>query len=62
MPRTMFCVSVTRGRKTIYRYGSKMKDAVDLLKLKAGERFKYARYEHGGITAGEWGGTTWHTI
>lgn len=62
MPRTMFCVSVTRGRRTIYRYGSRMKDAVALLKLRSGERFKYVRYEHSGIKSGEWRGTTWTTV
>lgn len=59
MTKNLYCVSVTRGRKTVYKYGEKMKDAVALLRLKAGEKFQYVKYQHQGVTSGEWRGATW---
>ena len=62
MTKNLYCVSVTRGRKTLYKYGERMKDAVALLRLKAGEKFSYVKYQHNGVARGEWGGATWRTL
>ncbi len=41
IPRTQYVVAVTRGRRTLYRYGKKLKEALGL--VKPGESFWYAK-------------------
>lgn len=59
--KAQYVVAVTRGRKTTYKYGSTLKEAVGLSKLKPGEGFAYAKFERGDVQWAEIGakGTTY---
>lgn len=50
MTKNLYCASVTRGKRTIFKYGEHLKDAIDLLRLKDGEDFIYVKYVHNGKT------------
>lgn len=42
-PKTQYVVAVTRGRKTRYSWGERLKDAVAAARLRMGERFSYTK-------------------
>jgi len=50
IPRTQFVVAVTRGRKTRFFWGVKLKDALALANLRDNERFEYAKFARGAMT------------
>jgi hypothetical protein len=47
-PKAQYIVAVTRGTKTRYFYGEKLKDALRTAGLKPEEYFSYARFPRDG--------------
>lgn len=47
IPKRQYIATVKRGRTTKYGYGVKLKEALAVLRLKAGERFTYRVFEGG---------------
>ena len=54
MQKLIFVVTVTRGTKTRYFYGEKLKEALEYAGLKRGDAFKYARFSRGQVQDGRW--------
>lgn len=59
MQKDIFIVTVTRGRKTRYSYGERLKDALDAASIKVGETFNYARFTRKAVTSAEFRGDTY---
>jgi hypothetical protein len=51
-PRRQFCLMVTRGRRTNYYWGERLKDLI-LHRLKPGDKFSYTKYVRGPILKAE---------
>lgn len=48
-----YVVAVTKGRRTRYFYGTKLKDAMNAARLKSGDGFAYACFTRGPVKWGE---------
>lgn len=51
--KNIYMVTVTRGRRTRFFYGERLKDALDVAGLKPGEKFQYARFSRGSVVPAE---------
>ena len=58
MQSTIYVVTVTRGRRTRYSYGERLKDALAVAAPKIGERFTFAKFKRGSLTKAEFHGKT----
>lgn len=47
--KTIFVVTVQRGRRTRFFYGERLKDALGVAGLKIGDAFQYAKFSRGTI-------------
>ncbi len=54
MQKNIFVVTVTKGSRTRYFYGEKLKDAFDVAGLKVGDKFKYAKFSRDAVRDAEW--------
>ena len=54
MQKDIFVVTITRGSKTRYFYGERLKDAFDVSGIKTGDKFKYAKFSRNAVRSAEW--------
>lgn len=56
IPKRQYVVAVKRGTKTLFKWGSKLREAMALANLREGERFSYRVFEGGNSVECEWVG------
>ena len=61
MQKDIYVVTVTRGSRTRYTYGERLKDALSAARIKIGESFKYAHFTRGPVADAEFRGDTYVT-
>ena len=54
MQKHIFVVTITRGRKTRFFYGERLKDALDVANPKRGETFTYAKFARSAVQRAQW--------
>lgn len=61
-PKTQYVVAVTRGRKTRYSWGEKLKDALAHANLRMGEAFVFTKLVGGPETKAEFHGGSYAEV
>jgi hypothetical protein len=54
MQKDIFVVTITRGRKTKFYYGEKLKEALAVAAPRVGESFKYAKFRRDRVVDARW--------
>lgn len=54
MQANIFVVTVTRGSKTRFFYGERLKDALGTANPRRGETFTYAKFSRGATQRAQW--------
>jgi hypothetical protein len=54
MQKDIYVVTVTRGSKTRYSYGEKLKEALAVANPRKGESFRYARFSRSKVNESRW--------
>lgn len=62
LPKVMYALAVTRGRRTRYFYGTKLKDAIDAAGLLVGESFVYTKFVAGREAEAIWRGSNVYSV
>jgi hypothetical protein len=61
LQKDIYVVTVTRGRRTRFSYGERLKDALAVARPRIGEKFRYARFSRKEVTEAEFRGGTYIT-
>lgn len=59
--KTIFVVTITRGSKTRFFYGEKLKDALAAANPRNGEAFQYAKFGRAAVQQATWNGSGTYT-
>lgn len=59
MQKDIYVVTVTRGAKTRYSYGERLKDALAVASPRLGEKFSYAKFTRAAVVSAEFHGETY---
>lgn len=54
MQKNIFVVTITRGSKTRYFYGERLKDALEVANPRKGETFMYAKFAREAVQQAQW--------